>query len=51
MLSTSTRSAGQLVTQAADAIVYADDQGLIRLWNAGAERIFGYSEPRRSGRV
>ena len=32
-----------LVTQAPDAIVYADDQGLIRLWNAGAERIFGYA--------
>ena len=32
----------QLVAQAPDAIVYADDQGLIRLWNAGAERIFGY---------
>jgi PAS domain S-box-containing protein len=33
-----------LVTNAADAIVYADDLGLIRLWNAGAERIFGYPE-------
>ncbi len=32
----------QLVEQAPDAIVYADEQGLIRLWNAGAERIFGY---------
>jgi PAS domain S-box-containing protein len=39
----------QLVTQAADAIVYADDQGLIRLWNAGAERIFGYSETEAIG--
>jgi PAS domain S-box-containing protein len=39
----------QLVTQAADAIVYADDQGLIRLWNAGAERIFGYSEAEALG--
>jgi PAS domain S-box-containing protein len=33
----------QLVAQAPDAIVYADDHGLIRLWNAGAERIFGHS--------
>ncbi len=33
----------QLVEQAPDAIVYADEQGLIRLWNAGAERIFGYA--------
>ena len=39
----------QLVTQAADAIVYADDQGLIRLWNAGAERIFGYPETEAIG--
>jgi PAS domain S-box-containing protein len=39
----------QLVTQAADAIVYADDQGLIRLWNAGAERIFGYQEAEAIG--
>ena len=39
----------QLVTQAADAIVYADDLGLIRLWNAGAERIFGYSETEAVG--
>jgi PAS domain S-box-containing protein len=39
----------QLVTQAADAIMYADDQGLIRLWNAGAERIFGYAEAEALG--
>ena len=39
----------QLVTQAADAIVYADDQGLIRLWNTGAERIFGHSEAEALG--
>jgi PAS domain S-box-containing protein len=39
----------QVVTQAADAILYADDQGLIRLWNAGAERIFGYSEAEALG--
>ncbi len=39
----------QLVTNAADAIVYADDQGVIRLWNAGAERIFGYPEAEAIG--
>lgn len=38
-----------LVTQAPDAIVYADDQGLIRLWNSGAERIFGYQEAEALG--
>ena len=39
-----------LVTHAPDAIVYADDQGLIRLWNEGAERIFGYSQAEAEGR-
>jgi PAS domain S-box-containing protein len=33
----------RIVEQAADAIIYADHDGVIRLWNAGAERIFGYS--------
>ena len=33
-----------LVAHAPDAIIYSDAQGLIRLWNEGAERIFGYSE-------
>jgi PAS domain S-box-containing protein len=39
----------QVVTQAADAIIYADEQGLIRLWNAGAERIFGHPEAEALG--
>jgi PAS domain S-box-containing protein len=39
----------ELVARAPDAIVYADDQGLIRLWNAGAERIFGYPEAEALG--
>jgi len=26
-----------------DGVLYADRQGLIRLWNAGAERIFGFT--------
>ena len=26
-----------------DAVVYADAEGVIRFWNAGAERIFGFS--------
>jgi len=32
-----------IVRDAADAIVYADAEGIIRFWNAGAERIFGYA--------
>lgn len=39
----------QLVDRAPDAIIYADDQGLIRLWNAGAQRVFGYSEEEALG--
>jgi PAS domain S-box-containing protein len=38
-----------LVAQAADAIVYADAQGVIRFWNAGASRIFGFSEAEAVG--
>ena len=34
--------AAQLVEGSADAIVYADAAGVIRFWNAGAARIFGY---------
>jgi len=26
-----------------DGVLYADREGLIRLWNAGAERIFGFT--------
>lgn len=33
----------RLVRDAADAIIAADEQGRIRLWNAGAERIFGFT--------
>jgi len=33
----------KLIHEGPDAIVYADSTGLIRFWNHGAERIFGYS--------
>ncbi len=33
---------GLLVDQAPDAIIFADLSGIIRLWNAAAERIFGF---------
>jgi PAS domain S-box-containing protein len=32
----------QIVAEAKDAIIFADRQGLIRLWNQGAEEIFGH---------
>ncbi len=34
----------QIVDGAPDAIIFADREGIIRLWNSGAEAIFGYSE-------
>ena len=33
----------QIVEGAQDAIIFADKEGIIRLWNSGAEAIFGYS--------
>jgi PAS domain S-box-containing protein len=32
-----------IVEQAPDALVYADRDGAIRIWNSAAETIFGYS--------
>jgi PAS domain S-box-containing protein len=39
-----------LVAGMPDAIVYADATGLIRVWNAGATRMFGFSEQEVLGR-
>ncbi|HEY6088076.1 MAG TPA: PAS domain-containing protein [Burkholderiaceae bacterium] len=39
-----------LVAAAPDAIVASDAQGAIVLWNAGAERIFGYTEAEALGK-
>ena len=41
--------AESLVRDASDAIVYADAEGTIRLWNRGAERIFGFTEAEALG--
>ena len=35
--------AARIVAAAADAIIFADREGVIRQWNSGAERIFGWS--------
>ncbi len=38
-----------LVQDAPDAIIYADVGGIIRFWNHGAERIFGFSQSEALG--
>ena len=38
-----------VLTTASDAIVAADRDGLIRFWNPGAERIFGFSSAEAVG--
>jgi len=35
-------AADGIVSASADAVVAADRSGIIRLWNPGAERIFGH---------
>jgi PAS domain S-box-containing protein len=35
--------AARIVAGGADAILFADREGVIRMWNSGAERIFGWS--------
>ena len=32
----------QIVDNAGDAVIFGDVEGKVRLWNAGAERIFGF---------
>jgi PAS domain S-box-containing protein len=34
---------GTIVAASSDAIMFADREGIIRLWNSGAERIFGFT--------
>jgi PAS domain S-box-containing protein len=44
------RIAEQIVNEAHDAIIMADRQGIIHLWNKGAENIFGYDQAEVIGR-
>lgn len=38
----SARVCSAILEQSADAIIYADREGNIRLWNLAAERLFGF---------
>src|SRR6266481_1264564 len=42
--------ADRLVSGISDAVVYADAEGVIRRWNRGASRIFGFAEAEAIGR-
>lgn len=35
--------ASRIVASAGDAVIFADRDGVIRIWNAAAERIFGFT--------
>ena len=39
-----------LVQEAPDAIIFADAEGVIRVWNRGAERIFGFVQGEAVGK-
>ena len=39
----------EVLEKARDAIIVADREGLIRFWNTGAERIFGYNREEALG--
>ncbi len=40
----------QIVDGAPDAVIFADREGAIRLWNSGAEKMFGYPAGEALGR-
>jgi len=41
----------KIVEGTPDAIIFADREGIIQLWNAGAESIFGYSSEEALGQT
>jgi PAS domain S-box-containing protein len=41
--------AEMLVSQSPDAVIFADREGVIREWNAAAERIFGHAQAEAIG--
>ncbi|HET6184262.1 MAG TPA: PAS domain S-box protein [Acetobacteraceae bacterium] len=40
-----------LVRAMADAVIYADSHGVVRFWNSGAERLFGFPEAEALGQT
>lgn len=40
-----------IVRNTADAVIYSDEHGVIRLWNRGAERIFGFTAAEAIGQT
>ena len=40
----------EIVDNAPDAMIFADREGIIRLWNSGAEAMFGYSATEALGK-
>lgn len=38
-----------LMEQGSEALIYADHEGVIRVWNAGAEKIFGHTADEAMG--
>ncbi len=39
-----------ILAQAADAIIFADTEGIIRIWNAATARIFGFTAEEAVGK-
>ena len=39
----------RIIADSNDAIMFSDREGLIRLWNSGAERMFGHTEAEALG--
>ncbi len=43
--------AQQITAATPDAVIFADRDGVVRLWNAGAENMFGYSAAEALGQT
>ena len=53
MATSEARSSGlfrQIVEEMPEAVIFADQQGVVRLWNRAAETLFGYSADEALGR-